>query len=214
MGASCCTPEGALPRAGVNSFSIRSVAPGRRQSYQVTCQLRGRRPLLAQALQKRWPTDVVAPGADDQRRCVPSFSLPILRGGLVQQLDGVRMPRLVWRESAPDHARPRVGPSITQNSGPGGSAVRSAVQLFKLSDSCRPARRVRSSPSRPVSLTDPSQNRCSAFSTRSRGDCHENCSPATSVLEEVTSWPGISTRTTSRGAAAIVFEGHKLAMFT
>jgi Luciferase len=33
---------------------------------------------------------------------------------------------------------------------------------------------------------------------------------ATSVLDEVTTWPGISTRTTSRGATAIVFEGHEL----
>jgi hypothetical protein len=35
-------------------------------------------------------------------------------------------------------------------------------------------------------------------------------SPATSVLDEVTTWPGISTRTASRGATAIVFEGHEL----
>jgi hypothetical protein len=33
---------------------------------------------------------------------------------------------------------------------------------------------------------------------------------ATSVLDEVTTWPDISTRTTSRGATAIVFEGHEL----
>jgi hypothetical protein len=55
---------------------------------------------------------------------------------------------LVWREPAPDlawtsrwrnsartavadHARPRVGPSITQNSGPGGSAARFAIQPVK-----------------------------------------------------------------------------------
>jgi Family of unknown function (DUF5519) len=30
------------------------------------------------------------------------------------------------------------------------------------------------------------------------------------VLDEVTTWPGISTRRTSRGAAAIVFDGHEL----
>ena len=40
-----------------------------------------------------------------------------------------------WRSSArpavADHARPRVGPSITQNSSPGGSDVRSAVQPVK-----------------------------------------------------------------------------------
>jgi hypothetical protein len=37
----------------------------------------------------------------------------------------------------------------------------------------------------------------------------KTASPATSVLDEVTAWPGISTRTTSRGATAIVFErGH------
>jgi Luciferase len=35
-------------------------------------------------------------------------------------------------------------------------------------------------------------------------------SPATSVLDEVTTWPGIITRTTSRGATAIVFNGHEL----
>jgi hypothetical protein len=34
----------------------------------------------------------------------------------------------------------------------------------------------------------------------------KTASPATSVLDEVTTWPGISTRTTSRGATAIVFE--------
>jgi hypothetical protein len=34
--------------------------------------------------------------------------------------------------------------------------------------------------------------------------------PATSVLDEVTTWPGISTRRTSRGATAIVFDGHEL----
>jgi Family of unknown function (DUF5519) len=38
----------------------------------------------------------------------------------------------------------------------------------------------------------------------------QTASPATSVLDEVTTWPGISTRTTSRGATAIVFEGHEL----
>jgi hypothetical protein len=37
----------------------------------------------------------------------------------------------------------------------------------------------------------------------------KTASPATSVLDEVTGWPGISTRTTSRGATAIVFEGHE-----
>src|ERR1700751_3517553 len=34
--------------------------------------------------------------------------------------------------------------------------------------------------------------------------------PAASVLDEVTTWPGISTRRTSRGAIAIVFDGHEL----
>jgi len=38
----------------------------------------------------------------------------------------------------------------------------------------------------------------------------KTASPATSVLEEVTTWPGIRTRTTSRGATAIVFERHEL----
>lgn len=38
----------------------------------------------------------------------------------------------------------------------------------------------------------------------------KTASPATSVLDEVATWPGISTRTTSRGATAIVFEGHEL----
>ena len=63
------------------------------------------------------------------------------RDPLVQQLDRVRMTQLVRREPAPDscleremakldaaalpdHARPRVGPSITQNSGPTGSVTR------------------------------------------------------------------------------------------
>jgi hypothetical protein len=30
------------------------------------------------------------------------------------------------------------------------------------------------------------------------------------MLDEVTTWPGISTRRTSRGATAIVFDGHEL----
>ena len=38
----------------------------------------------------------------------------------------------------------------------------------------------------------------------------QTASPASSVLDEVSTWPGISTRTTSRGATAIVFEGHEL----
>ena len=37
-----------------------------------------------------------------------------------------------------------------------------------------------------------------------------SASPAASVLDEVTTWPGISTEPTSRGATAIVFEGHQL----
>jgi hypothetical protein len=35
-------------------------------------------------------------------------------------------------------------------------------------------------------------------------------SPATSVLDEVTTWPGISTQRTPRGSTAIVFNGHEL----
>jgi len=35
-------------------------------------------------------------------------------------------------------------------------------------------------------------------------------SPTASVLDEVATWPGISTQPTSRGATAIVFEGHEL----
>lgn len=31
-----------------------------------------------------------------------------------------------------------------------------------------------------------------------------------SVLDEVATWPGVSTQTTPRGATAIVFEGHEL----
>jgi len=63
----------------------------------------------------------------------------------VHQLDGVRVSQLVRSEPAPDpalsaiarsstraaladHARPRVGPSITQNSGPTGTCSRSATQ--------------------------------------------------------------------------------------
>ena len=38
----------------------------------------------------------------------------------------------------------------------------------------------------------------------------KTASPPTAVLDEVTTWPGISTRTTSRGAAAIVFDRHEL----
>jgi hypothetical protein len=35
-------------------------------------------------------------------------------------------------------------------------------------------------------------------------------SAATSVLDQVRTWPGVSTRPTPRGATAIVFEGHEL----
>lgn len=35
-------------------------------------------------------------------------------------------------------------------------------------------------------------------------------SPPASVLDKVATWPGVSTRTTPRGATAIVFEGHEL----
>ena len=38
----------------------------------------------------------------------------------------------------------------------------------------------------------------------------KTASPATSVLDEVTTWPGISTRRTSRGATAILFDSHEL----
>jgi hypothetical protein len=35
-------------------------------------------------------------------------------------------------------------------------------------------------------------------------------SPAASVLNEVRTWPGVSTPPTPRGSTAIVFEGHEL----
>jgi hypothetical protein len=35
-------------------------------------------------------------------------------------------------------------------------------------------------------------------------------SPTASVLDEVTTWPDISTQPTPRGSTAIVFEGHEL----
>jgi len=35
-------------------------------------------------------------------------------------------------------------------------------------------------------------------------------SPATSVLDEVRTWPGVSTQPTPRGSTVIVFEGHEL----
>ena len=35
-------------------------------------------------------------------------------------------------------------------------------------------------------------------------------SPATSVLDQVRTWPGVSTQPTPRGSTAIVFEGHEL----
>ena len=35
-------------------------------------------------------------------------------------------------------------------------------------------------------------------------------SPATSVLDHVRTWPGVSTQPTPRGSTAIVFEGHEL----
>ena len=34
--------------------------------------------------------------------------------------------------------------------------------------------------------------------------------PAMSVLEEVSTWPGVRTQPTPRGSTAIVFEGHEL----
>ena len=36
-------------------------------------------------------------------------------------------------------------------------------------------------------------------------------SPAATVLDQVSTWPGITTQPTPRGATAIVFEGHELA---
>jgi hypothetical protein len=38
----------------------------------------------------------------------------------------------------------------------------------------------------------------------------KSTSPATSVLDEVRTWPGVSTNPTPRGSTAIVFEGHEL----
>lgn len=38
----------------------------------------------------------------------------------------------------------------------------------------------------------------------------KTASPATSVIDEVTTWPGISTQTRPRGSTAIGFEGHEL----
>jgi Family of unknown function (DUF5519) len=35
-------------------------------------------------------------------------------------------------------------------------------------------------------------------------------SPATSVLDQVRTWPGVSTQLTPRGSTAIVFKGHEL----
>jgi hypothetical protein len=35
-------------------------------------------------------------------------------------------------------------------------------------------------------------------------------SPAATVLDEVANWAGITTKPTSRGATAILFEGHEL----
>lgn len=35
-------------------------------------------------------------------------------------------------------------------------------------------------------------------------------SPATSVLDEVGAWPGVSLQPTPRGSTAIVFQGHEL----
>ena len=37
-----------------------------------------------------------------------------------------------------------------------------------------------------------------------------DASPARTVLDEVVTWAGITTRPTSRGATAILFEGHEL----
>jgi hypothetical protein len=38
----------------------------------------------------------------------------------------------------------------------------------------------------------------------------KTASPATSVLDEVTNRPGISTQATPRGSTAIVYDGHEL----
>ena len=38
----------------------------------------------------------------------------------------------------------------------------------------------------------------------------QTASPTRSVLDGVTTWPGISTQPTPRGSTAIVFEGHEL----
>ena len=63
------------------------------------------------------------------------------RHAFARELHGVRVPQLMGREAAPDagiggepaqfgsggggaHRRPRVGPSMTQNNGPGGNETR------------------------------------------------------------------------------------------
>lgn len=38
----------------------------------------------------------------------------------------------------------------------------------------------------------------------------KTASAATSVLDEVTTWPGISTQLTPHGSTAILYEGHEL----
>jgi hypothetical protein len=45
----------------------------------------------------------------------------------------------------------------------------------------------------------------------SQGDSHESHrTPPASVIDEVATWPGVTTRTTPRGATAIVFDGHEV----
>lgn len=46
--------------------------------------------------------------------------------------------------------------------------------------------------------------------TPSERDSDETASPATFVLDEVTTWPDITTQLTPSGSTAILFEGHEL----
>ena len=61
-----------------------------------------------------------------------------------------------------------------------------------------------------LALAEPRQNGVPHSQSARKEISMKTASPATSVLDEVTAWPGISTRTTSRGATAIVFERHEL----
>ena len=121
----------------------------------VQCCARGhhRRPAGVDGVDDLARIDPLQVGAGGPEVGMPELSLDYVDWHpLPGKLDRVRMPQLVRREPAANtrlggeafavppgtavagHARPRVGPSMMQNSGPTGSRTRSSSQRFRCSN--------------------------------------------------------------------------------